>query len=385
MAPAGRRLLVIDGVATAQIRLPARVTPAETPPAQASSQKPAQKAPSTPVPDRRRWEIEAHLTFGSADASSGGKGKLPPAGAAFETAGGSASRRVTSWYVGDGAVLLNDVLKSFDRPERITALDPVITGTSAEQTTGNGFGFRVTHVWKPKLMIEAGVEYGEATYTLTSTAQNGLKAASDSFVTAFGGLAASAQGAAFSDPTITSAFTAANGTGAELFLTGALVLEFRQAARLRPYLVGGGGIAVATGGAEATLTGRYQFGLPSGAQVDETDSVTVRLGGGSGAIVLAGGGVKFRLWKRFGVQADARVLLIEHHVSTVVTTHPVVAESMPADVLWSNLTPGIQFSTHPTTGHTSNLTGPALDQFKTFAGSGFGTRSSLSVGGYFRF
>ena len=338
-----------------------------------------------PKPDTHRWEIEAHVTYGSSDPASGGKGALPEAGETFKTAGGFDSRRVTSWYFADGAALLNGALQGLGRSERLTALDAMLTGASAEQTLANGFGGRVTYYWKPKFAIETAFEASEATYMISSGAKSALKSTSDSFVVAFNGLAASAQGAAFINPQITSTSSAANGTGLEAIATGALVFEFRHGKRWRPYFVAGGGIALATGEATATIQGRYRFGLPSSAQVDESDGITVKFAGGTGFVALGGGGVKYRLWRQLGVQADARVLGVEKHLNTLVDTHPSVTASLPADALWLNMTPSIQFSTNPSTGHTSSLTGAPLSGFATLSGSGFEVRYQLSVGGYIRF
>jgi hypothetical protein len=287
--------------------------------AQSSSAKPAKPAAKSatkqatkPAPkrDTRRWEVEAHVTYGSSNPASGGNGQLPAAGPSFKTAGGSDTRRVTSWYFADGAVLLNDALKALGRSERLAPLDTMLTGASAEQTTGNGFGVRVTRAWKPRLMIEAAFDVSDATYTMTSAARTAVMTTSDSFVLAFSGLAASAQGAAFSNPQLTSTFTTRNGTGADMLATGALVFDVVRGKRWRPYLVSGGGVAIATGDAEATLQGRYRFGLPSGAQVDESDAVTVRFSGGTGLVMFGGGGVKYRLWKQLGAQADVRILAV---------------------------------------------------------------------------
>ena len=354
--------------------------------APAAAQGTTVKSPRpTPKPDTTRWEIEAHVTYGGSDPASGGSGKLPSAGPTFQTAGGFDSRHVPTWYFGDGAQLLNDTLQSLGRPERITPLDNMLTGASAEQTTGHGFGVRVTHRWKPKLTIEAGFEFSEATYEINSSTRTALKATSDSFLVAFGGLAASAQGAAFINPQISSGFSSANGTGAEMLATGSLVLDFRRGKRLSPYLVGGGGVAISTGHASATLQGRYRFDLPSSAHVDESDRVTIRFAGGMGLVVVGGGGVKFRVWRKFGVMGDARVLAVENHLNTVVDASPEVVESLPADALWLNLTPSIQFSTNPSTGHSSSLGGTSLSGFKTLAGSGYRSRYTLSVGAYVRF
>src|SRR5688572_3578875 len=57
-----------------------------------------------------KWEIEFHAGGLVTNNPTDGTTALPPAGAAFTTAGARPSRRVSSWYFGDGAALLNEVL-----------------------------------------------------------------------------------------------------------------------------------------------------------------------------------------------------------------------------------------------------------------------------------
>jgi hypothetical protein len=349
----------------------------------AASQAPPRKAP--PPPDTRRWEIVIYRAFGAGQPVGGGSGTLPAAGESFVTQGGTASRRVSSWAFGDGAVLLNDVLSSFSRPERITPLDDVLTGKVAEHEVAHGFGVRVTRALTPRMGLEFGVEYAPATFTLLPAAAGGLEATSDSFKRAFDGLVAAGQGVAFTNPVLTSSFTSGNGSGSEMFVTGALVLAPRAGPRFRPYVAAGGGLAIGRGEATATFVGRYAFNLPSGAQVSESDSVTVRFAGGLGIVALAGAGLNVRLAGASGIQVDGRFLLVQNHLDTRVDTAPVVDSSMPADAIWSSFTPGIQFATNPSTGLSSNLTAPPLSGFRTLTGSGFESRLSLTVGYYFRF
>jgi hypothetical protein len=71
-------------------------------------------------------------------------------------------------------------------------------------------------------------------------------------------------------------------------------------------------------------------------------------------------------------------------LNTLVTTQPSVVAAPPADVLWSNLSPAVQFSTNPSVG-MSSLSGDPLSGFATLSGSGFRARYSLSIGAYIRF
>jgi len=336
-------------------------------------------------PDTTQWQISVYRGFGFGETSGAGSGSLPGAGEAFTTNGGSPTRRVTSWSFGDGAVLLNDVLASFNRPERITALDSVLTSEGIGHDFADGFGARVTRKITPRMSLEIGVDVSPTTYTVLPGAVTGIRATSNSFVTAFDGLVTAGQGTAFTSPVLSSSFVTSNGTGLDLITTGAMVLGAKPIWRLRPYVTVGGGLAMGVGEATASLVGRYAFTLPSGGRVNETDAVTIRFKGGLGLVALAGGGVQFRLSRTSGVQVDARLLLVQNHVDTKVTTAPAVEASSPADAIWSSLTPGIQFVTSPSTSLFSNLSAPALSGSRTLNGSGFTQRVSVTLGYYFRF
>ena len=357
----------------------ARQAPPAKPP------KPAKpKKPPLP-PDPRRWDIEFHGNFGFGGTSSGGSGALPAPGEAFTTNGGSPSRKVPSWYFGDGATLFNDVLKSFNRSERLVPLDAALTKHAADHEVRDGFGVRVTRKWKPHMSFEIAVDVAGTSFTVIQAARDGLKDASDSFPGAFAGLFATGQGVAFTNPSLSSSFGVTNGSGTEIVTTGSLMFSANRPGRLRPYAVVGGGMVSATGAASAQLTGHYAFSLPSGGRVDETDSVTIRFAGGNGLAIVSGAGLDVRLSRGSGIRVDGRVHVLENHVQTIVDTRPSAVASLPADAIWSSLTPGIQFITNPSTGLTSSLTAPGLSGFKTLSGSGFYARFNVTIGYFWRF
>ena len=342
------------------------------------------KQPRVPAPpDTRRWDIEFHKGFGSSSAEPGGTGNLPGPGASFTTAGGSSSRRVATWYFGDGSELLNQVLTGLGRAERVTPLDQILMARAVDHPVESGFGFRVTRVMTRRWTVEVAVEYAPVKYTVIEAVETGFQTTSGSFITAFTGIVASGGGIAAASPTFSSAFTTNDGTGSEVLATGALIFGPRSG-RFRPYAALGGGLARASGAATANITGRYTFRLPSGAQVDETDKLDVEFGGGIGAVVLAAGGLSTFVTRWSGVRVDARVHFVQDHVDTRVTTNPAVASSLPADALFSNLNPAIQFVTNPSTSHASSLS-DSLSDFRTLNGTGFTPRVSLSVGYFFRF
>ncbi len=260
----------------------------------------------------------------------------------------------------------------------------MLTRQAVEHRIEDGFGARVTRTLTPRLTLEVGLEYASTSFTVLPETLSGIKAASDSFPDAFAGLVATGQGVAFTNPSLSSTYTVTNGTGFETQVTGAIVAG-RRAGRLRPYVTAGGGFVKAGGEATATLAGRYAFSLPSGGRVDESDALTIHFKGGLGFAALAGGGLSVHLTRASGIRADGRILFVQNHVQTTVDSTPTVAASLPADAIWSNLTPGIQFSTNPSTGLSSNLSAPALSDFRTLRGSGFHTRISLTVGYFWRF
>ena len=76
------------------------------------------------VAQDRKWEVEVHGGGTVATNPTCGTAALPAAGTPF-TVGQRSSRRESSWYFGDGAVLLNQVNTALGATAKITALDPV--------------------------------------------------------------------------------------------------------------------------------------------------------------------------------------------------------------------------------------------------------------------
>ena len=351
-----------------------------------SASSPSPRKPKTPwPPDQRRWDIEFHLGIGRGGTSNGGAGALPAAGQAFTTGGGSPSRYVPTWFLGDGASLLNDVLAGYGQPERILPLDGMLTSQAVNHTINDSFGGRVTRTLTPIVAIEFAADGATTLYTTRNTVSAALDGSSDAFVSAFNGLMSAGKGVAFTNPSVSSSWTVSDGDGLEVVATGSLIVGPRRQGRFHPYAAVGGGLAMATGQAIATLAGRYAFRLPSGAQVDETDAVTIHFKGGIGAVLSGGGGLDVYLSRASGVRADLRYLFVQNHIVTAVDSHPTVLASTPADAIWSSLSPGIQFATNPSTGLSSNLSASALDGFQTFKGRGFHTRVNVTFGYFWRF
>jgi hypothetical protein len=235
------------------------------------------------------------------------------------------------------------------------------------------------------MSVEVNYERSPVTFTVTEATRTALETTRTSFVQTFAGIVSTGQGVAFLNPVLSASANSSGGEGTETLVTGSIVFGPRPRGRFTPYVLAGGGIARASGGARAHVEGRYAFRLPSGAQVDERDEVDARFAPGTGIVIVAGAGLNVRLIGPTGVRIDARVNLVQDYLDTLVDTKPSTAESLPADAIWSSLTPGIQFVTHPSTNLVSNLSAPAHSSFRTHRGTAFEPRASLGVGYYIRF
>ena len=75
-------------------------------------------AASATAQEREKWEVEFHGGGMLVNNPTGGTASLPDPGPAFITELGRPSRRESSWYFGDGALLLNQVNTARARARR---------------------------------------------------------------------------------------------------------------------------------------------------------------------------------------------------------------------------------------------------------------------------
>src|SRR5262245_22883972 len=96
---------------------------------------------------RGKWEIDGHVGGVTGSGTQQGSSTALPVAQSFVTVGGRQSRRVSSWYFGDGTTLFNQVLAQFPTGSslpRMTALDPVLAAQPASRSGGFEFGARVS-------------------------------------------------------------------------------------------------------------------------------------------------------------------------------------------------------------------------------------------------
>ena len=195
---------------------------------------------------------------------------------------------------------------------------------------------------------------------------------------------------------VTSTAGFEDGHGHQLVTSGALIVNLKTTGDIIPYAMFGGGLIAIPGEApKTTLLRNYQFQLPGGAPINETDSVTVR--GAHDDLALAGilgGGVKFHLSPRWGIRLGVRLALSKNDANTVLDAVPSVSlglRPLGRGVLGAD--PSIQFSnsSDPVTAlgvtaiAASTLTGPPITGFRTFSGSGVASDTSFMTGVFWRF
>ena len=330
----------------------------------------------------RRWEIEGYGGATFPTGSLEGGATLPEAGPAIATSSPIfPSRRVPSWFFGDGASLLNAVNQQFGMPAAIEPLDAALGALGL--TSGNGIaaGVRVRRGLWARNVLEVSLDLFPGSSNVSDELLAAAAASSASFVPAFQGLLGTGP---FTDVAV-EASSSAGGSALELALTGALVRSFGAAGGFDPYITLGGGITSGAGSATLMLEGRYRFQIIGEVPIDETDRTTVKIENRTAFTGVAGAGLRREINDRWGVRIDGRVFVGPETTRIVIDTDPAVATGTPADFVESFTTPSIQFSNNPSTGRESSLGGPPLEGFETFAPDGWRVRVLITAGVFFRF
>lgn len=339
---------------------------------------------ATAQPARNLWEVEAHAGAAAAIASSSGTPALPGPGETFTTVVGLPSRRESSWYFGDGTVLLNQVSNVLGVGPRITPLDPVLQ-SSPERRSDVLFGGRVSRRISRRIAVELSVDYSRGALELPAAAVSGTDATSASFISAWRGVLATS--VLFASPTVTSTVVSRSREGHQLFVVGSAVIDLTKPSKLTPFAIVGAGVAANIGDAPSlTLTGKYQFQFGGVIPVSESDTVAVRYAVPDRTfIAVFGGGFKYALSPRSGVRVDVRAHLGRRGIDTLVDAAPAVQTSTPGGTA-SLTNPSLQFASNPPfLNASSTLSGPAISGFRTFQGTGVQTQISFSAGWFWRF
>ncbi len=318
-----------------------------------------------------KWEVEVHGSMFLSYHSSG-DGVLPAPGETYSTAivtgvPESTSRRVSSWYFGDGAALFNGAASTVSHPQ-ITPLDSVLTSSAVEPQKWS-FGFRASRTIHKWIAGEFNFDRSSE-LAITSSNLSGIEAARASFAPAWK--------VAFSPTSSVSSFS--GSAGHHTFITGALVIGPARR-KFSPYATIGAGILSDTGtNLNATLVGQY---------ASETDTVTVHFAESNNNAFtgVGGGGIRYFLSPHLGIRVDLRAYLYDHPFTTLLDVTPSTVSTATAVVVSAGTGgPAIASRTEvPNIAAYSSLSGPALSGFKSFTGSGMQREIYFTWGLFYRF
>jgi hypothetical protein len=334
----------------------------------------------------RRWQVEGFGGLSLFDLPTSGDAALPPPGPSLTTSGPtSPSRRIPTWFLGDGASLLNGANAEFGVASRLVPLDAALASLGLSGSNAGAFGLRISRTLSSRWSLELGAELHSGGAELDATLLDAIEQARGSFETAFTGLFTTGP---FTNVTVNSTASIANRSSHELAVTG--VVRFAVAGGdFAPYLTLGGGLVRGLGDlSTATLTGDYDFTFSTEqgqAQFTESDSLTVRYEQAAHLVGIAGGGVRRRLTDRIGLTIDGRVYLGNQTLTLRLDSSPTVTTRTPGDVVESFTTPAVQFSNNSSTGRDSTLSGTPLNGFAAFTSRGLQVRYLVTAGLSLRF
>ena len=326
------------------------------------------------------WAVEGYggLTIGR--RSGEGSVALPEAGEPLtSTSPIFPARRTASWFLGDGALMLNQALEALGVGERVSPLDTALSSLGGTGTTGASFGVRLRRGLTPRVSAEISVDVLSGSASLPDEIVEAATASSSSFDAAMRGLFASGP---FTDTDVTSRTLRGGGSSRELAITGGLSIDAGSGVVVPYVTLGAGLIAGASDGPSLTLEGRYRTTIDADGDVvpiDETDRLTLRYGHGRTYVVLAGAGLRRDFSSRWGVRIDGRVLIGGDNTRLRVDAEPSIARGTPSGFIETFTHPNLQFSNDPATGRESSLS-DTLDGFEAFTGSGLSTRFLITIG-----
>jgi hypothetical protein len=265
----------------------------------------------SPPKDNAKWEVELHAGKKWASGSADGSISLPEPGATFTTVNGGTSRMVTSWYFGDGALLLNQV-QALDPsiPERIIPLDPVLAAPLAARQSDIVFGGRLSRSINSRFSGELTVDYGKDRMIIPSGIASQIHATSESFYSTWTSFFAAWKSSSLVRPFSVGGLTKLDQDkgSSQLLLDGTVNVALRTTGRIIPYISGGVGvISNSKERMRVNLTGSYASGTSNAEFINEGTSVSLRFEIPDHVVVgVMGGGVKYFVTPGWGLRFDAR-------------------------------------------------------------------------------
>jgi hypothetical protein len=295
-----------------------------------------------------------------------GVSETPLAGESFVMADGmTPTRAVSSWYYGDGASFLNQVLQLRGISSRLDKLDGP-GWPAASRRSGAQFGATIAQRVKGGVWLEWAVDVGLDPLGFDDDARERVENTRADFEAAFQALAASA-------PAVIAASTVTSNAdfdpnGGRVIVSG--VVQYRGDGPVRrPYLLAGIGAAMPFGDpATLTLAGTYRFTPPGQAAIEETDTIRIRYDAAGSLVWILGGGMMQDLSRSSAYRVELRVLSSTTKLSGRLEAAPSRVTASPGGaVVLNGTSPGLQFSSSTI---RPSLSGAAIPTFDAFTGEG---------------
>lgn len=344
---------------------------------------PASPASAQTASSGRRWQLEGIAGLSLFDLPTGGTSDLPPAGAPLTTSGPiNPSRRVSTWFLGDGSQLLNGVNAEFGVVGRIAPLDTALASLGLTGNNASAFGLRIRRVLSDRLALELSADMLPGSREVSPELTNAVEAARASFVTAFTDLLMTGP---FTSASVAATASVSDPSSRDVTTTVAAQWTI-GAHKFSPYVTVGAGLVHRVGELPSmTLTGTYRFNILSSVPISETDTLHLRYEQGTALVGVVGAGMRRTLSDRLGFSIDGRLLVGQQTLALRLDSEPTVVTGSPEGFIESFTTPAIQFSNSRTTGRESSLTGAPLQGFKAFSTTGLQTRYIITAGLFVKF
>lgn len=342
-------------------------------------------ATAQPVADRR-WQVEFIGGLSVFDLPTSGTAALPPQGPSLPTSGPTnPSRRVPTWFLGDGASLLNGTNAEFGVPSRLVPLDDALGGVGLSGSGAPVVGVRIHRPFGTRWSVELAAELHTGSADLDPELIEAVELARTGFAAAFEGLFTTGP---FTAVAVESSSAIQGRSSRELLVSGA-VRRTWEGRRFAPYVVVGGGVMTRVGELpRVALAGSYQFAVSTSqgqATFAESDSLTVRFEQGANLLGIAGAGIVRQVSDRVSLTLDGRAYLGAETLTVRLDSAPSVSTRTPGAFIESFTTPAVQFSNNSSTGRDSTLSGTPLNGFKAFTTGGLQVRYVITAGAMIRF
>lgn len=304
---------------------------------------------------------------------------LPPPGPPITTASPIfPSRRVPSWFFGDGASLLNAASAELQVGSRLAPLDEALAEAAGRAGQGALFGASLSRRLTPRLAAIVAVDLLPGSQRVTDEFLAAVEAARTSFQSTFSSVLATGP---LTDIVVSATATPSGRGARDMAATGGLQLTVGSLAGRPAYVMGGLGLMAGIGaGARVDLEGQYRFRITGVAPISETDRVTVRFRRPPGLVAVTGVGLHQPLRGAWRWHLEGRVLWAKAAGEVLLDATPVVTTGAPADFIETLTYPSIQFSNSSITGRRSTLSGDALAGFPAVSRAGLQLRTIVTVG-----